>query len=139
MSEFKGVLRQNESLAPYTSWGIGGLARRYYRPLDTEDLLLFLKTCDKDEPLSWLGLGSNVLIADEGIEGTVIHTLGMKAEPIRRGGPSGGGGSHSCCSRRSFSEAREILCKRRIKGGRIFCGYPRYHWGRPRYECGCFW
>ncbi len=75
----KGILRFNEPLAPYTSWHIGGPAERYYRPEDWDDLALFLATLPPDEPLIWLGLGSNVLIADEGVKGTVIHTLGMKS------------------------------------------------------------
>lgn len=75
----KGVLRLNEPLAPYTAWHIGGQAERYYRPTDVSDLITFLSSLSPEEPLTWLGLGSNVLIADEGIKGTVIHTLGMEA------------------------------------------------------------
>lgn len=73
----KGVLRLNEPLASYTSWHIGGCAQQYYRPASDEDLSEFLKSLTHDEPLLWLGLGSNVLIADEGFAGTVIHTLKM--------------------------------------------------------------
>jgi UDP-N-acetylmuramate dehydrogenase len=78
----KGILRFNEPMAPYTTWRIGGPAQQYYRPTDIEDLVLFLSTLPAHEPLTWLGLGSNVLIADDGIQGTVIHTLGMKSVPI---------------------------------------------------------
>lgn len=78
----RGVLRFNELMAPHTSWHIGGLAERYYKPADIDDLALFLRSLPKGEPLTWLGLGSNVLIADEGIQGTVIHTLSMKSVPI---------------------------------------------------------
>lgn len=71
----KGILKFNEPLAPYTSWHIGGPADKYYRPADTEDLVKFLATLGPDEPITWLGLGSNVLIHDNGIRGAVIHTL----------------------------------------------------------------
>lgn len=71
------AVKYNEPLAPHTSWHIGGVADRYYCPLTIADLLAFLKTLPEDEPLTWLGLGSNVLIHDAGIRGTVIHTLGM--------------------------------------------------------------
>lgn len=71
----KGILKFNEPLAPYTSWRMGGPADKYYRPLDTEDLVKFLATLAPDEPITWLGLGSNVLIHDSGIRGAVIHTL----------------------------------------------------------------
>lgn len=71
----KGILKFNEPLAQYTSWHIGGPADKYYRPADTEDLIKFLATLGSDEPITWLGLGSNVLINDAGIRGAVIHTL----------------------------------------------------------------
>jgi UDP-N-acetylmuramate dehydrogenase len=72
-----GELRYDEPLAAYTSWHIGGLAKRYYRPSSVADLSLFLSSLPADEPLFWLGLGSNVLIRDGGFAGTVIHTLKM--------------------------------------------------------------
>lgn len=71
----KGVLKFNEPLAQYTSWHIGGPADKYYRPADTQDLVKFLATLGADEPITWLGLGSNVLIHDSGLRGAVIHTL----------------------------------------------------------------
>lgn len=71
----------NEKLSSYTSWGIGGVAKQYYRPLNNTDLSHFLQSLPADEPLFWLGLGSNVLIRDGGFAGTVIHTAKM-ALPI---------------------------------------------------------
>lgn len=75
-SSLRGILRQNESLARYTSWHVGGKARQTYRPADLDDLLQFLKFLPEDEHVVWLGLGSNVLIRDGGIAGTVILTQG---------------------------------------------------------------
>jgi UDP-N-acetylmuramate dehydrogenase len=71
----RGILKYNEPLAPYTSWHVGGSADKYFRPADAEDLAAFLKTLKPKEPITWLGLGSNVLIPDAGIRGVVIHTL----------------------------------------------------------------
>ncbi len=72
----RGELRLNEPLARYTSWRVGGPAQRLYRPADAQDLALLLSGLDSDEPLFWLGLGSNLLISDAGLPGTVIHTQG---------------------------------------------------------------
>ncbi len=72
----RGELRRDEPLARYTSWRVGGPAARLYRPADRDDLAGFLAALPGDEPLLWLGLGSNVLIADSGFPGTVIHTQG---------------------------------------------------------------
>lgn len=76
----RSTVKQFEPLAPYTSWRIGGPADRYYRPQDSADLVAFLKTLEPDVPITWLGLGSNVLIHDDGIRGVVIHLL-FSAEP----------------------------------------------------------
>ncbi|SHE20044.1 UDP-N-acetylmuramate dehydrogenase [methanotrophic endosymbiont of Bathymodiolus puteoserpentis (Logatchev)] len=73
---FKGRLLQHEPLAKYTSWRVGGEAERLYIPVDKHDLQLFLASLADDEPVFWLGLGSNVLIRDGGIKGTVINTKG---------------------------------------------------------------
>lgn len=75
----RGIVKLQEPLAPYTAWHIGGMADRYYRPADLEDLSSFLASLAPDEPITCLGLGSNVLISDAGIRGTVIHLLGVSS------------------------------------------------------------
>ncbi|WP_026609647.1 UDP-N-acetylmuramate dehydrogenase [Methylocaldum szegediense] len=70
----RGELRFNEPLANHTSWRVGGPADRFYLPADADDLILFLRSLHPDEPVFWLGLGSNLLVRDGGIRGTVICT-----------------------------------------------------------------
>jgi len=71
----RGEFKTNHPLAQYTSWGIGGPAEHFYWPADLKDLQVFLNQLSADEPLTWIGLGSNTLIRDAGIKGTVILTL----------------------------------------------------------------
>ncbi len=73
---WRGELREHEPMSRHTSWRAGGPARRYYTPVDAQDLSLFLQQLDPDEPLLWVGLGSNLLVRDGGFPGTVIclHT-----------------------------------------------------------------
>jgi UDP-N-acetylmuramate dehydrogenase len=66
-------IKYNHPLKSYTSWRIGGPARIFYQPQDLEDLKNFLKTSTETN-IIWLGAGSNVLIADAGIDGVVIYT-----------------------------------------------------------------
>lgn len=80
MSGLRGVLKHGEALARHTSWRVGGPARTYYEPADLEDLAAFLRELPADEPLLWLGLGSNLLVRDGGFPGTVISTAGVLAE-----------------------------------------------------------
>lgn len=74
MSELRGDLKFNEPMAAHTSWRAGGPADRCYRPADLQDLRQFLDTLPPDEPLYWVGLGSNLLVRDGGIRGVVIAT-----------------------------------------------------------------
>lgn len=76
----RGVLLKDEPLAGYTSWHVGGKAKRFYKPFDLADLVAFLPTLPPAETIIWLGLGSNVLIRDGGINGTVIFTQGCLKE-----------------------------------------------------------
>src|SRR5580692_8292713 len=76
LPELRGRLLPNEALAPYTSWRVGGPADYVYQPADIADLSLFLRLMPANLPLNWLGLGSNMLIRDGGLEGVVIVTQG---------------------------------------------------------------
>ena len=79
-SDLRGRLLFNEPLANYTSWRIGGPADSLYLPADLADLRRFLAGLPADQPLCWLGLGSNTLVRDKGIRGTVIVTQGCLNE-----------------------------------------------------------
>lgn len=70
----RGTWLEHEPLAEHTSWRVGGPAERFYQPADLEDLVEFLRAMPPQEPLFWLGLGSNVLVRDGGIRGTVVCT-----------------------------------------------------------------
>ncbi len=76
MNQLRGEMRYDEPLAWHTSWRVGGPARRFYRPADSEDLIQFLQGLPAREPILWLGLGSNLLVRDAGFEGTVIALKG---------------------------------------------------------------
>ena len=76
----KGILLEHEPMSRHTSWRVGGIADRFYRPADINDLAEYLKHLDSDEPVFWLGLGSNLLVNDGGIRGTVICTSGVLNE-----------------------------------------------------------
>ncbi len=75
-NELRGSLRQQESMARHTSWRAGGAARVFYQPVDIDDLVTFLRSLPAEESLYWIGLGSNLLIRDGGLNGTVIATSG---------------------------------------------------------------
>src|SRR5437667_11489519 len=72
--KFRGKLLENEPLARYTTWRIGGPARYLALPADSEDVVRALELA-QERGLPWvvLGLGSNVLVKDGGFPGVVIR------------------------------------------------------------------
>jgi len=68
----RGTLSRNVPLARFTTWRCGGLADRIYVPADRDDLAAFVRGMPAGEPLTVIGLGSNLLVRDGGIRGTVI-------------------------------------------------------------------
>lgn len=72
----RGRLLENEPMSRHTSWRVGGPARRYFEPADREDLIRFMRGLAADDPVLWLGLGSNLLLRDGGWPGTVIALHG---------------------------------------------------------------
>lgn len=77
---YKGTLLEKESMSRHTSWRVGGVADRFYHPTDLNDLSVYLKNLNSDEPVFFLGLGSNLLVADNGVRGSVICTSGVLNE-----------------------------------------------------------
>jgi len=72
MPKLRGQLLANVALAPWTWFKTGGPAQIVYTPEDAEDLAYFLGKLDSSIPVMPLGLGSNLLVRDAGIEGAVI-------------------------------------------------------------------
>lgn len=72
----RGQLLVNEPMSRHTSWRVGGPVDRLYIPADLDDLAAFLATLPAPEPVHWVGLGSNLLVRDGGVRGTVIITSG---------------------------------------------------------------
>lgn len=64
-------------MSRHTSWRVGGPADHYFMPADIDDVATLLSQLSDDEPVMWLGLGSNLLVRDGGIRGTVIVTSGL--------------------------------------------------------------
>lgn len=72
MHRLRGELRTNEPMSKHTSWRAGGHAERYYMPTDLQDLAKFMHDLPPNERIYFVGLGSNLLVRDGGLRGTVI-------------------------------------------------------------------
>ncbi len=128
-----GLLLNDEPLASYTTWRVGGDAKKLYKPAGIHDLATFLQTLPAGEPILWLGLGSNTLIRDKGYKGTVILTQNclnglelLEPDTIRvEAGVS--------CAKMARFCARNDL-----SGGEFWAGIPGTMGGALRMNAGCF-
>ena len=69
----RGKLLRDEPLAPLTWFRVGGPAELIFLPEDADDLAAFLRGLDPSVPLTVLGVGSNTLVRDGGVDGVVVR------------------------------------------------------------------
>lgn len=68
------VTEEDVPLAPYTTLGVGGAARRMVTAATEAELRTAIRAADAlGEPVLVLGGGSNLVLADEGFPGTVVR------------------------------------------------------------------
>ncbi len=74
----RGRLLFDEPLAPLTWLRVGGAAEVLFLPADEDDLARMLASLPAEIPVTVLGVGSNVIVRDGGVEGLVVR-LGGRA------------------------------------------------------------
>ena len=85
LETLRGRLSYDEPMSRHTHWRVGGPARLYFAPADRADLAAFLGALDRSLPIYYIGLGSNLLVRDEGIAGAVV-AFGRGFRELRRTG-----------------------------------------------------
>jgi UDP-N-acetylmuramate dehydrogenase len=73
MPKLRGRMIANQKLADVTWFRVGGPAQVLFSPADEEDLAYFLSNLAPEIPVTVIGLGSNLLVRDGGVEGVVIR------------------------------------------------------------------
>lgn len=132
MDQYRGELRIDEPLSRHTVWGIGGPAKRFYRPADIDDLTRFMVSLPADESIFWLGLGSNVLVRDRGIDGTVIATDELDGIEVVEGTRVRVEAGVACPKVAKFCAARQM------GGAEFFAGIPGSLGGALAMNAGAF-
>lgn len=133
VAQLRGELLHDVPMRRHTSWRAGGNAERAYRPADLADLQVFLATLPADEPLYPVGLGSNLLVRDGGLRGTVLLMHGALSE-LRLAAPeeiyaeAGVAGA-----KLARFAAQQGLC-----GAEFFAGIPGTLGGMLAMNAGCY-
>ena len=133
----RGELRAREPLARHTTWRTGGPADRAYFPVDLADLAAFLRSVPASEPLYFMGLGSNLLVRDRGVRGTVVLThWALKAIRLERA-DHGHGEIHAEAGIASPKVAR-FAAMHGYRGAEFLAGIPGTVGGALAMNAGCF-
>ncbi len=131
--EVRGVMKLNEAMKIHTSWRTGGHAERYFIPADVDDLCSFLKQVAEDEPLFWLGLGSNLMVRDGGLQGTVIALSGVLNDLHVYDDASVHVGAGVACAK-----VARMSVKAGLSGGEFLAGIPGTMGGALAMNAGAF-
>lgn len=133
----RGELRRREPMADHVSWRAGGAAETAYFPVDLDDFVRFLRSLPAGEPVHVTGLGSNLLVRDGGLRGTVIFThRALREMRLDHLGARGGG---------IYAEAG-VACPKvaryaalnGLAGAEFLAGIPGTVGGALAMNAGCF-
>ena len=136
-SALRGEMRVNQPMKKYTSWRTGGVAERVYLPADLADLAQFLRGLPQDEPVHVIGLGSNLLVRDGGVRGTVVvlhaRLNELRLEQRDRGDPLIYAGAGVACAKVARFAALHSLA-----GAEFLAGIPGTVGGALAMNAGCY-
>jgi UDP-N-acetylmuramate dehydrogenase len=121
-------------MARHVSWRAGGAADRAYIPADLADLQVFLGTVPAAEPVYFVGLGSNLLVRDGGLRGTVVFTH-WALRQLRL--DTGGDGIYAEAGVASPKVAR-FAAMHGLTGAEFLAGIPGTVGGALAMNAGCF-
>ena len=132
VTQASGKLMLNEPMARYTSWRVGGKADRFYVPASLDDLRSYLRSLPAYEEVHFIGLGSNLLVRDGGIRGTVILMHNVLTELRMDDGLIYAEAGVTCAKLAKFS------AKEAKQGAEFFAGIPGTLGGALAMNAGCY-
>jgi UDP-N-acetylenolpyruvoylglucosamine reductase len=126
-------IEQGVALARHTTIGTGGPARAFARPETLEELEAALRwAAERGLPVVAVGLGSNLLVADEGVDALVLRLTGELAGAAVRDGllVAGGGAANAVCLHRARAAG--------LGGFEFACAIPGTAGGGVRMNAGAY-
>ncbi|MFN3537151.1 MAG: UDP-N-acetylmuramate dehydrogenase [Brevundimonas sp.] len=133
LPEVRGKLLRDEPLGPYTWFRVGGNADVLFIPADPVDLANFLKALDPAVPVQVLGVGSNVIVRDGGVEGVVVRLAGRPFGGVTVQGETvtAGAGALDAMVARAAAKAG-------VAGLEFYAGIPGTIGGALTMNAGCY-
>jgi len=133
LSPVRGKLLRDEPLGPFTWFRVGGAADVLFIPADADDLADFLRALDPAVPVTVLGVGSNVIVRDGGVEGVVIRLAGRPFAGITTEGDTITAGAGALDAMVAKASAKAGLA-----GLEFYAGIPGTIGGALTMNAGCY-
>ncbi|KQY84550.1 UDP-N-acetylmuramate dehydrogenase [Brevundimonas sp. Root1423] len=133
LPEVRGKLLRDEPLGPFTWFRVGGKADVLFIPADADDLVYLLRALDPAVPVTVLGVGSNVIVRDGGVEGVVVRLAGRPFAGITTAGERVFAGAGALDSMVAKASARAGLA-----GLEFYAGIPGTIGGALTMNAGCY-
>jgi UDP-N-acetylmuramate dehydrogenase len=131
----RGRLLLDEPLAPFTWFRVGGPAEVLFLPADEADLGALLRELPPEIPRTVLGVGSNVIVRDGGIEGVVIRLAGRAFAEIHVDAEAA---SVSAAPGALDSVVARAAARAGIAGLEFYAGIPGTIGGAITMNAGCY-
>jgi UDP-N-acetylmuramate dehydrogenase len=131
MPELRGRLLANQSLAELTWFRVGGPAQILFTPADENDLAYFLAHLPPEIPVYVVGVGSNLIVRDGGMQGVVI-----RLSPRGFGETSADGEIVSAGSAALDKRVAETAAAANLSGLEFYFGIPGSIGGALRMNAG---
>jgi UDP-N-acetylenolpyruvoylglucosamine reductase len=126
-------IESNVPLGRYTTLGAGGKAHGFGRPSTVEEVEEALSWArERELPVATIGLGSNLLVADDGVEALVLKLDGELASAVVADDllVAGGGAPNAVCLHRARAAA--------LSGFEFACAIPGTTGGGVRMNAGAY-
>jgi UDP-N-acetylmuramate dehydrogenase len=131
MPDLRGRLLANEALGPLTWFRVGGPAQILFTPADEYDLAYFLSKLPSSVPVYFVGVGSNLIVRDGGVEGVVIRLSPRGFGETKADGDTVRAGAAALDKR-----VAEVAASAHISGLEFYFGIPGSVGGALRMNAG---
>ena len=128
----KNTIYQNVELKNFNSWKVGGKAEQFLICDNKNTLSTFIKNKKIKTPITFLGLGSNLLIRDGGVKGTVVVMHGGLSKINRDKNLIYSEAGVSC------SKLSKFTAKEGLSNSAFFAGIPGTVGGALAMNAGCY-
>jgi len=132
------LVEENKSLAPFTTFGIGGPARWFVEATSEEDIAEAAAWAgERGVALFVLGGGSNLLVSDEGFDGLVLH-VGLRGITVSNSPEAPGQKVYRAAAGEDWERCVQRAIEDNCAGLECLAGIPGTAGGTPVQNVGAY-